>query len=83
MNKHHEQRILADYRSADFNARLNLYLQWPHLRSELIQIDRHDINTDLISEQSPRRSPLRAQVSNLFKTVSYSARKLLGHAPAS
>jgi hypothetical protein len=40
-------KIMTAYRDADFNQRLNLYLQYPRLRSDFFQIDQNDLKTDL------------------------------------
>jgi hypothetical protein len=42
--------LLDKYRCADGNTRLNLYLQYPKLRTEFIEIDR----SDLCREQEDR-----------------------------
>ena len=35
--------LLDRYRCADWNTRLHLYLQYPELRTEFIEIDRIDL----------------------------------------
>jgi hypothetical protein len=35
---------LAQYQQADFNERLNLYLQYPALRSQFMAIDQDEVN---------------------------------------
>ena len=35
--------LLDDYRHADFTKRLHLYLQYPELRPEFIEIDRNEL----------------------------------------
>ena len=47
--------ILADYKTADFNERLHIYMQFPHLRSELINIDRQEATVDLFHAANRRR----------------------------
>jgi hypothetical protein len=37
---------LEEYRSADFNKRLHLYLQYPELRSEFVEMDRNDLQRE-------------------------------------
>ena len=49
------RNILADYKTADFNERLHIYMQFPHLRSELIDIDRQEVNGDLFNAANGRR----------------------------
>ena len=41
------RNIRADYKAADFNERLHIYMQFPQLRSEFIAIDRNEANVDL------------------------------------
>ena len=49
------RNIIADYKIADFNERLHIYMQFPHLRSELIDIDRKEANVDLFNAANGRR----------------------------
>jgi len=41
--KHGISGLLGRYRRGDWNTRLNLYLQYPDLRVEFIEIDRSDL----------------------------------------
>ena len=43
------RNILADYKAADFNERLHIYMQFPHLRSEFSAIDRNEANGDVFN----------------------------------
>ena len=45
-------KITAEYRGADFNQRLNMYLQYPRLRSDFILIDQKDIKTETHGSES-------------------------------
>ena len=38
------RHILSDYRAADVTKRLHIYMQFPHLRSEFVTIDRNAPN---------------------------------------
>jgi hypothetical protein len=49
------RNILADYKAADFNERLHSYMQFPHLRSEFIVIDRDEALVDLFTVAYGRR----------------------------
>ena len=55
-------QILTKYKDADFNQRLNIYLQFPLLRSDFILIDRNDLNTDLSAGLKLQRNSLAAQM---------------------
>jgi hypothetical protein len=43
MNESHD-RILTEYRSAEFYRRMQMYLQLRELRSQFILIDRNELN---------------------------------------
>ena len=62
MTQGHDQ-IIAEYRDADFNRRLHMYLQFPQLRSEFMIMDQNDRNTDLGADFKLRRNPLASQLS--------------------
>ena len=51
------RNILADYKAADFNERLHIYMQFPHWRSEFIAIDRNGAHGDLFTAIDGRRRP--------------------------
>ena len=46
MTRSHD-RILTEYRDADFNRRLSMYLRYRQLRAHFILIDQDDMNPDL------------------------------------
>lgn len=55
------QRILGEYRNADLNRRLHMYLQMPRLRAEFIEIDRRDSPFQFPGSRSKRgHSPAAA-----------------------
>ena len=56
-------KITAEYRDADFNQRLHMYLQFPHLRSKFILIDRNDLNTDFCASTEAPGNGRIAQIS--------------------
>jgi hypothetical protein len=58
-----QDKIIAEYRDADINRRLHMYLQLPRLRSKFIAIDRNDLNTNLSEDLNLRRNSLAAQMS--------------------
>ena len=62
-------RRMAEYRDADFNQRLNMYLQYPRLRSDFIEIDRNDLKTDLSTGLKLRKRLQSIQISMLFSLM--------------
>jgi len=73
---------LTEYRNADFYQRLNMYLQFPSLRSEFILIDRKDLNPDLsVGFKLCRSSPV-SQKNGLLGSVELRAKKLFGNTSA-
>jgi len=68
-------RIISDYRAADFNHRLDMYLQFPAHRSEFIDIDRNDLN--LTPNLKLRKRSLAVQVSVLLSSMGSGVKKLL------
>jgi len=63
-------RRMAEYRDADFNQRLNMYLQYPRLRSDFIEIDRNDLKTADLSTGLKLRKKLQSiQISMLFSLM--------------
>lgn len=74
--------ITATYREADFNERLNMYLQYPQLRSNFILIDRNDLEADLAAGLKSRPKIPLAPVSVLLSLVAGFAKKIFGMASA-
>ena len=70
--------IISEYRAADFDRRLHMYLQFPSLRSEFILIDRDDLNRDLSAGFKFRRNSLAGKVNSVLSLVRVSARRLCG-----
>lgn len=40
------EKIFDDYRRSDFMARLHIYLQYPELRNDFLEIDQKESTTD-------------------------------------
>lgn len=55
-------KIIAECREADFNRRMQMYLQLPQLRSKFNSIDQNELNTNLSAEAKLRRSSFAAQM---------------------
>ena len=75
-------KITAEYRDADFNHRLSLYLQYPQLRSDFILIDQNDLTSDLSTGSRLRENFPLAQISMVLGLVAGSAKKIFGTATA-
>ena len=76
------KKIISEYRDADFNQRLNMYLQFPGFRSDFILIDQYDLKTDLSSGFKLRRKLPLTQMSMVLSLVANFAKKILGIASA-
>lgn len=75
-------KIIAEYRDADFDHRLSLYLQYPQLRSDFILIDQNDLTSDLSTGSRLRENFPLAQISMVLGLVAGSAKKFIGIASA-
>jgi len=75
-------KIMTAYRDADFNQRLNLYLQYSRLRSGFIQIDQNDLKTDLSTGFKLRKKLQSVQINMFLSQVAGSVKKIFGIAPA-
>ena len=75
-------KIMTAYRDADFNQRLNLYLQYPRLRSDFFQIDQNDLKTDLSTGFKLRKKLQSVQINMFLGQVAGSVKKIFGIAPA-
>ena len=71
-------KITAEYRDADFNHRLSLYLQYPQLRSDFILIDQNDLKTDLSAGFRLRKNFPLAHMGTLLGLAAGSAKKFFG-----
>ena len=71
-------KLIAEYRDADFNRRLHIYLQFPHLRSKFILIDQNDLNTEFTAGFKLHRNALAAQISLVLCSVAGFVKKLFG-----
>ena len=69
-------RILAEYRDADFNRRLHMYLQFPRLRSEFILIDQRDLKTEMPAGFSAPGFSLAARMAVLLNSATGCVKKL-------
>jgi hypothetical protein len=75
-------KIMTAYRDADFNQRLNMYLQYPRLRSDFFQIDQNDLKTDLSTGFKLRKKLQPVQINMFLSQVAGSVKKIFGIAPA-
>jgi len=75
MTQNHE-KIITEYRDADFNRRLHMYLQFPPLRSKFMVIDQVDLSDQLSGHAARRRSSLTALLSVLFSATAGCVKRL-------
>ena len=68
MTEYHEKTI-TEYKDADFNRRLHMYLQFPHLRSKFISIDQNDLNSDLPVGFKLYQNSLTAQLNLVLSSA--------------
>ena len=73
---------LSEYRKADFNQRLHMYLQYPPLRSEFISIDLAELNTPLPAPFKSRKHSLAVQMNEILGSVSACVKRIFGIASA-
>ena len=70
--------IITEYSKADFNRRLHMYLQFPHLRSKFIIMDQNDLNPNESAGFQLHRKSLAAQLSLIFCSATGCVKKLFG-----
>ncbi len=56
------ERIYEDYRQADFSDRLNIYLQFPELRNDFLEID---LQEEVVRSEKGRDKACRDQASSI------------------
>ena len=75
-------KIIAQYRGADLNQRLHMYLQFPVLRPDFILIDQHGLKAESTPGFRSRCFSQAARSSVLRGSVGGIAKKLFGVASA-
>ena len=75
-------KIIAEYKDADFNRCLHMYLQFPRLRPDFILIDQCNLNAEMPAGFMSPRFSLAARMSVLFSSAAVCVKKLLGLASA-
>ena len=75
-------KITAEYGDADFNQRLNMYLQYPRLRSDFILIDQKDMQAELSAGCKSRPKLPLAQLGTVLGLMATCAKKIFGPASA-
>ena len=65
MSKKNE-KIFENYKSNDFNGRLHMYLQYPELRNDFIEIDRSEMKPNICTTKkaSAKKSTRFRQILN-------------------
>ena len=72
--------LLADYRKADFNYRLHLFLQLPKIRPEFMAIEAEERRRHSSSEVKSRTNSLTTQVIVALKSVNNGLKRILRYA---
>ena len=47
------EEIFGHYRKADFTSRLNMFLQFPELRNDFLEIDQNEVQPDFFATAKP------------------------------
>ncbi len=74
--KHSIGGLMDRYRCADWNTRLHLYLQYPELRTEFIEIDRSDLCREQEDRPHNARCCSTVQKSPFFGAMAGCMRRL-------
>jgi hypothetical protein len=72
------EKIYDDYRRADFADRLYIYLQYPELRNDFLEIDRKEMKTaffETVRHSHPRQS-LIGRIINGIRRSQCSMRRI-------
>jgi hypothetical protein len=72
--------LLEEYRCADFNKRLHLYLQYPGLRQEFLEIDRSDLQREAPDNVPGLECFPKIRVGTCFNPKARWVRRLFGSA---
>lgn len=65
------EEIYGDYRKADFTDRLNIYLQFPELRDDFLEIEQKEVGTDLFETATPPAKGLNLIDRLINRTFSF------------
>ena len=76
----HIHRVLANYQKTDFNGRLNLYLQYPELRAQFMEIDQSEQKEQLGGRSGLFRNSQATGLIALLGTSITCVRRLLASA---
>lgn len=78
MNESCDDKIIAEYRNADFNRRLHIYLEFPRLRSSFIQIDQGNRSTDYSVSIDFSMNSVLNQLNMIINSAARSVKRLVG-----
>ena len=81
--KNNLDTILKEYRSADFNRRIHMYLQFPPLRPKFMTIDQCELNDKMSSSNAGQRGSRIALRAMLISFPVGCLRRLFGMVQAS
>ena len=73
-----DDKIIVEYRDADFNRRLHMYLQFPRLRSDFISIDQRNLYAEMPAGFTSPRLSLAARMTVLLSLAGGCVKKLFG-----
>ena len=65
------EEIFGDYRKADFTDRLHIYLQFPELRDDFLEIEQKEVGTDLFETATPPAKGLNLIDRLINRTFSF------------
>ena len=65
------EEIYGDYRKADFTDRLHIYLQFPELRDDFLEIEQKEVGTDLFETSTPPAKGLNLIDRLINRTFSF------------
>ena len=69
---------LVDYRNADEEKRLAMYLQFPRLRSEFYRIDEQELRQALSAGREKQRRPVSVHLNAVAGTMASAFKKFMG-----
>ena len=73
-----DAKIIAEYRNAGFNRRLHIYLEFPHLRSNFIQIDQGGRTKDYSTVFNFSMHSFLTQLNMKINSAASSVKRVVG-----
>ena len=69
--------ILTDYRNADFNYRLHLFLQLPKMRPDFMLIEEEERRRHATNESTSRTRSLTGQLITVLKSANNGLKRMM------